>query len=379
MKITCAREKLLSAFQTVSPVVPTRPTPKVILKNLKLETGDNRATLLATDDQIAVRCEIDGLLVEQAGTTVLPTNRFGAILRELADEEIKLETYDRGTLIKGSRSEFRLPSEDPQEFPTVAPFAESKYHTLPARALREMIRRTIFATDDESSRYALGGLLVELAPDKLTLVGTDGRRMAVMEGKAEAVEGHAAPKGTQTIIPSRAMNIIERALGDEEGDCDLAVRGNDALVRAGRATIYSRLLEGRFPRWQAVFPKKSDVKKIDMVVGPFYAAVRQAAIVTGEESRGVDFRFADGQLSLAAEVSQLGESHVDLPISYDGPALSIKLDPRFLTDFFRVLEPDASIEAELRDEESAAVFSLADYRYVIMPLSPRTRSRVTNA
>lgn len=370
MKLTCPREKLLLAFQTVAPVVPSRPTTRPILKNIKLEAADNRATLLATDTEIAVRCEINDILVEEVGNTVLPTSRFGAILRESSDDDLVLTTDDRGTLIKGSRSEFRLPSEDPLDFPPVAPFTETKYHKLKAGLLKEMIRRTVFATDDESSKYALGGVLLELDDSKLTLVGTDGRRMAVIEGEGEAVEGHSPPKGANTIVPSRAMNIIERALPDDDSEVDLAIRGNtDVLVRCGNATIYSRLLEGRFPRWQAVFPQKDSVNKVDLVTGPFFSAVRQAAIVTGEESRGVDFRFGDGQLVLAAEVSQVGESHVELPISYDGPPVTIKLDPRFLVEYLRVLEPDQSVTVELRDAESAAVFNVDTYRYVIMPLS----------
>ncbi|QGJ70904.1 DNA polymerase III beta subunit [Planctomycetales bacterium 10988] len=369
MNLVGEREKLLSAFQMVSPVVPSRTTHP-ILQNIKLEADGDHGYLLASDSDISIRVKVDGLQVEEAGSVVLPTSRFGRILRESSDEQLKLKTEEKTTLIKGSRSEFRLPGEDPQEFPTIAPFAETRYHEIPAKNFREMIRRTVFATETESSRFALGGVLIELEEEKVTMVGTDGRRMAVVEGNAQAVGGHRTPEGGNSIIPSRAMSILERLLGDEEGAIQLAIRGNEVVVQTERATFFSNLLEGRFPRWQAVFPKQSEADCADLVVGPFFSAVRQAAIVIGEESHAVYFQFENGSLTLSAEPSQYGESKVELPVAYEGESLSIKLNPVFLTEFLRVLEPDRSLQAELRDPDKAVVFATEDnYRYVVMPYS----------
>ena len=122
--------------------------------------------------------------VETPGSAVLPIARFGSILRECTDDKLALETDGQGTLVRGERSEFNLPAENPDEFPTVAAFNEEKFHELAARLFREMIRRTVFATDNESSRYALGGVLLEMDGDKIIAVGTDGRRLAKMEGPA---------------------------------------------------------------------------------------------------------------------------------------------------------------------------------------------------
>ena len=192
--------------------------------------------------------------------------------------------------MRGERSEFKLPAENPQEFPAVAEFNEKSYHELSARLLRELIRRTIFATDNESSRYALGGVLLEMAADKITGVGTDGRRLAKMEVPATSVGGHQSGD-SMTIVPTKAMQLIERALTDGDAEIQVAARANEVLVRSPRATIYSRLVEGRFPKWRDVFPQRTGAVKIELTVGPLYSAVRQAAIVTSEESRGVDFTF----------------------------------------------------------------------------------------
>jgi DNA polymerase-3 subunit beta len=173
-----------------------------------------------------------------------------------------------------------------------------------------------------------------------------------------------------TIIPTRAMQLLERVLADNEENIQMAARENDVIVRSGGATIYSRLVEGRYPKWRDVFPRREGMVKIELSVGPFYAAVRQAAIVTSDERRGVDFTFGGGKIVLAGHGAELGESHVELPIAYDGADIGITLDPRFLNDFFKVLDPDRSFTMELRDAESAAVCSTEDgYAYVVMPLA----------
>ena len=248
-------------------------------------------------------------------------------------------------------------------------FEEQKYHEMPARFFREVIRRTVYATDNESSRYALGGVLIELSANGLTAVATDGRRLARQEGPAKSVGGHVSGDN-MTIIPTKTMQLLERALADNEENLQLAARENDVLVKSGRATIYSRLVEGRYPKWRDVFPRSEGMLKIELTVGPFYAAVRQAMIVTSEEHRGVDFTFGGGKIILAGHGAEMGESHVELPIAYDGSDIGITLDPRFLSDFLKVLDAEQTFTMELRNAESAAVCSTEDgYAYVVMPLA----------
>jgi DNA polymerase-3 subunit beta len=371
MKITCQRDKFLTAFQTAAAVAPSR-SPKPILQNVKLEVAADRATLIATDLEVGIRIDVTGIEVEAQGSAVLPVGRFGSILRESTDERIRLETDGQGTVVRGERSEFRLPGENPSEFPNVVSFNDERYFEVPVRLFREMIRRTVFATDNESSRYALGGVLLEFTGKGLTAVATDGRRLARMEGPGNAVGGfeQSASSGPATIVPTRSMQLIERALSDGDAELQIATRDNDILVRSARATIYSRLVEGRFPRWRDVFPQRNDSAKIEFTVGPLYSAVRQAMIVTSEESRGVDFQFADGNLTLTARAADAGQSHVELPIAYDGSKLAIMLDPRYVSDFLKALDTDRMVTFDIKDGENAAVLSTDDgYGYVIMPLA----------
>jgi DNA polymerase-3 subunit beta len=368
MKITLERDKFQSAFQTAAAVAPAR-SPKPILHNVKLEVTAEGATLLATDLEVGIRIQVQGIEVEVPGAAVLPINQMGQIVRESRDERLRIEADPQSTLVRGERSEFRLGAENPDEFPTVAMFNEDKFTELSARLFRELIRRTLFATDNESSRYALGGVLLEMNDKEIIAVGTDGRRLAKMQGPASSAGGHSTTDRT-TIVPMRAMQLMERALTDADGEVQLAARGNDILVRSPRATIYSRLTEGRFPRWRDVFPQRADAAKIELRIGDFYSAVRQAAIVTSDESRGVDFKFTGGMLELSGRAAEVGQSHVKLPIAYDGPEIGICLDPRYVSDFLKVLDPEKTFTLEIKNAESAAVcFTDDGYGYVIMPLA----------
>jgi DNA polymerase-3 subunit beta len=327
---------------------------------------------MGTDLEVGVRIEVPGIEVTSPGTALLPIARFLSILRESSDEKLDVEGDGRKVLVRGQRSQFYLPSEDPADFPEVAGFSEQNYHELPARFFHEVIRRTVFATDNESTRYALGGVLLELSPERIIAVATDGRRLAKQEGPAKAVgEAAAAGPGERTaIVPSRAMQLLDRALADSEETLQLATRENDVLVRSGPLCMYSRLVEGRFPKWRDVFPRAESTVRVELCVGPFWAAVRQAAIVTSDERRGVDFTFGEGKVVLTAHGAEYGESRVELPIAYDGASIGITLDPRYLNDFLRVLDAEQTVTLGIRDAESAAICSTEDnYAYVIMPLA----------
>lgn len=271
-------------------------------------------------------------------------------------------------MIRSGKSEFRLSAEDPAEFPPVASFTDDCYYMLPAQSFKQLIHRTIFATDVESTRYALGGVLVELSSDNVTLAATDTRRLAVVTStcRSHGVEG---VEKSSPVIPSKAMALIEKSIADDDEDVWIAVHDNDVLVKTGTSTIYSRLVEGRFPNYADVVPKESN-HTIELVVGPFYAAIRQAQIVTNEESRGVDFVFSDGQLTMNSIAAEIGQSTIELPISFTGDTLRISFDPRYISDFLRILDSGATIHLKLIDEEKAAVLQTDDsYTYVIMPLS----------
>lgn len=367
MKATYHREGFLSAVQLASAAVAARDV-KPILRNLKVITEPDRCTLMATDLELGIRLEVRGIRVEEPGEAILPAARTLAILRESTDEELYLDADGDRCLLKGQFNEFEMPSEDPANFPDVPAFAEEKYHELKAGDLREMVRRTIFAAATENPRYAVTGILWELEGDEARLVATDGRRLAVVQGLATGQGGHAT-KGQTPVVPTKAMALLERNLQDADERVRVSLRPNEVLFKTERAMVYSRLVEGRYPAYREVFPKKPTTK-IPLTAGPFHAAIRQAAIMTDEESKKVVFTFGKKNLTLQASGAETGRSKVEMPLDYDGKSLEIKFDPRFLTDMLRVLEPDAALTLELVDGSSPALLRCgANYSYVVMPLS----------
>lgn len=368
MKVRCVREPLLAALQSAQAVVPAR-SPKPVLTNVKLEADASGAVVSATDLEVGIRIVVDGVETSAPGAVLLPAGRLAAIVRESPPGTLfDIHTDGTATIVKAPRSEFRLPAEDPLEFPAVADFPSGSGFELTSALARELVRRTVFATDNESSRYALGGVLVEFADGKATAVGTDGRRLAKMQGPAGGSAGPSAD--ASPIVPARAMQLVERSLGGSDQPLEVAVRQSEILFRCGNTTVSSRLVEGRFPRWRDVFPTRPDSIRVPLVAGPLLAAVRQAAIVTSEQSKGVDFSFEPGQLVLSGRSSESGESRVELPIDHAGAAVRIKLDPRFVSDFLRVLDAETAVTVELTDAQSACVCTTDDgYGYVIMPLA----------
>lgn len=368
MKALCPREALLTACQLASVAIPSRDV-KPILKNLKMIAGPEGCTLLATDLELGVRLEVRSIEADVAGSALLPANRLVAILREAGDEKLALEATSDGSTIRGEGVEFELPGEDPAEFPDIPTFANDKYHELTAGVLREMIRRTVFAAaTKESARYTMTGILWEFEGETIRLVATDGRRLAVASGTATD-HGGGDTKGQSHVVPTKPMGLLERMLHDDEQPVRVCLRPNEALFQTERATIYTRLVEGRYPNYREVYPKKQTVK-VPVQVAPFLSAVRQAAIMTDEESKRVIFTFSKQKLTLQAHGAGTGRSKVEMPMEYDHKELKISFDAQFVIDMLKVLPTDAPLTLELVDANSPALFrSGTDYAYVVMPLT----------
>lgn len=367
MKAICHREGLLSACQLASVAIPAKDV-KPILKNLKAVATDGRCILMATDLEVGVRLEVAGLEIEEPGEAILPASKLIAILRESRDEKLSLEADANTCVIRGSSMEYEMPSEDPAHFPDLPTFTDEKFHEISAGTLRDMIRRTVFAAANETARYSMTGVLWELDEGVARLVATDGRRLALAQGVATGQGGHTT-KGQAPVVPTKAMNLLERNLNDESEPVRVCIRPNEALFRTGRAIIYTRLVEGRFPDYRQVIPKKHAVR-IELSIESFQAAVRQAAIMADDETKKVTFRFAKGLLTLEAKGPTAGRSKVELPIEYAGKALDINFNPGFVTEMIKTLPPDGELSLDLNDGGSPALFrSGANYSYLVMPLT----------
>jgi len=368
MKVVCHREGMLAACQLASVAIAARDV-KPVLRNLKAVVNDDRCTLMATDLELGIRLDVRGVKVEEPGDALWPTGRMVAILREATDEELTIEAGPDGCAVRGQANEFQMPGEDPAAFPDIPAFAEETYHEIAAGVLREMIQRTLFAVSaSEHTRFgATTGVLWELEAEQARLVATDGRRLALATGPAQGKGGHST-KGQMPVVPAKTMGLLERNLIEPDELVRVSFRPNEVLIKTERAMIYSRLVEGRFPDYRKVLPAKHNVK-LSLTSGPFQIAVRQAAIMTDEESKRVIFNFGKKKVTLEAQGAESGRSHVEMPLDYDGKAMKISFDPKFLLDMLRVVEPDTSLTMEMTDGASPAVLrNEPNYLYVVVPL-----------
>jgi DNA polymerase III subunit beta len=373
MKLKCQRDWLLSACQLVGVAVAARTT-KPVLSNIKAIAQDDALFLMATDLEVGVRYELRGVDVQRPGMAILPANKLISILRESSDADVLLDSDSNGTLVRTSSGRFNLPGGDPAEFPDIPAFDdEGKYHEIAAGALRTMIKRTAFAADktDATARWAVTGVLWEAENKVARMVATDTRRLALTQGPADIHGGDKDAKTNSHLIPAKAMQLLERSITDDGELIRVVLKSNEAMFQTGRALIHTRLVEGRFPPYRDIIPKKSGVK-LTLPVADFVSHVRQSAIMTDDESKRVEFKFEAGKLTLNAQGgADRGDSEVTMALpEYTGPTVEIAFNPQYLIEMLRAIDSEATVTLEMTDGQKPAVFRLGEqYTYLIMPLT----------
>ena len=204
------------------------------------------------------------------------------------------------------------------------------------------------------ARYTMTGALWELEKDHVRLITTDGRRLAWVKGSASVKGGHAI-KGQGPVVPTKAMQLLDRNFSDDQESVRVCFKPNEVMFKTERAVVYSRLVEGRFPDYKMVLPKKH-TSSVKLSVDGFHAAVRQAAIMADDEVKKVIFKFGSKKLTLQAQGSVSGRSKVEIPIEMDGPGVDVAFNPVFISDLLKVLPGDSEVLLELNDSASPAVF-----------------------
>lgn len=368
MKIIFHREGFLSACQLVNVAVASRNVNPV-LQNIKVVADDNRCTLIATDTEVGIRMDVRSVTVEEPGSALLQADKTLSILRESGDEELTIVADESGVTITGKRAEYELPSEDASIFPDFPEFSSDGSSEVDAAILRELVKRTIFAVanPEKTTKWgATSGVLWEAEGTSIRLVATDGRRLAYSDGTASAREGT-----TTTVVPIKAMTLLTKNV-QEDGKVQVSFRTNEIMFKTERSTIYSRLVEGRFPNYKQAMPKSPTVK-VPLVGGPILQAVKQAAIMTSAESSGVILAFSKGKLTLRARGVDTGSSKVETEIEYDAKPMEISFDPKYLIDMLKVFDSEAKFTLDLIDSNSPAVFrnEAVDFAYVVLPLVVR--------
>lgn len=352
--ISLSTSSLKAALAAVKPAVSAR-SPKPVLLNVHMGDG----FLTASDLELQITTPID-----YAGDPILlPFARLQAILNAASGDEVTIEPKGESCVLQIGNGSWTLPTQPAAEFPAWETGKLEPIARLPADQFRRAVRQTVYATDKESSRYALGSVLVEMSAGTLTFVGTDGRRLSAVE-----VEVDQATDDSTTLIPAGAIEVMAALAAYSADAVQLEASSTEAVATHNGTVVLARLVEGWFPRWRDVFPERDATASL-VLPAELLAATRQAAIVTSEQSKGVTFAITAEGMHLTAQSSEAGQSSVTCPVVEFGQAATFTLDPRFVCELVKSVDEDEPFEIEAIDAQSAVVFRSGDCKAVIMPLA----------
>lgn len=390
MKVICDRGALLEGINLVSGAVAAR-TPRPQLQCVKITAtktgGAGELVLSATDAEVALRLSISKVDVQKTGEALIPADKIRQIVSAEENEPtLTLETEGEAMHIRGADAHFKVFGYPSADFPPIPDFASAAAGTggapkakavitHPAGSLAELVMRTLFATARETSRYAINGVLLKRDGKRLELVATDGRRLAL--ARANLTGGEKDGKGVQCIVPTKALGMLQKLIQEHDEPVQIAITDNQILFSfgtagsPGRAVLVSNLVEGAFPPYEDVIPKDQD-KKVTFDRDVVTSAVRRAALLTNEESRGVRMAFKgkDKKLDLSSRAPEMGEANVSADLAaYDGEDIEIGFNPAFIVDALKILN-DPQVIMELKaPNKPGLIKSGTDFMYVVMPVN----------
>jgi len=388
MRVVCDRGALLDAVNVVSSVAVGR-SPKPQLACVKLAAdkdpdGAGDLTLAATDGEIGLRLHTARVDVERPGAALVPADKLKQIVAaQDAEPTLTLETDDRTLHVTGQDAAYTLLGYDPGDLPRVADRSDFGAEGLrvrfdfPSEQLAEMIGQTLFATARETTRYAINGVLVRRRGKTLEMVATDGRRLALARGPVPGAGKD--DEDVSCIIPTKALSLLQRLVDAEDETVTVAIGEQRALFALGvgddgqpRAVLSTTLVDGQFPPYEEAIPSDQSVRAtFDRDV--LSSAVKRAALLTNEESKGVRMSFSgeDRKLELSSHAPEMGEARVSVELKhYDGADVEIGFNPGFITDALRVIH-EHDVTMELRDGRHAGLIKSQNngFVYVVMPVT----------
>jgi DNA polymerase-3 subunit beta len=361
MKLSVSKEKLLQGLQTVQNVVSTRTTLP-ILSNVLLEASDGQLRLTTTDLDVGIRGAIEAA-VEKPGAATLPARRLFTIVRELPSAEILIEVDSKSVAsIRCGPSFFKILGLPQEEFPPLPNFEGAKTFTLRQKDLKDGLRKTAYAISTDETRYVLNGILFSFKDNKLTLVATDGRRLALVDVELEFPRSHEV----DLILPTKAVTELAR-LVSEEGDAKMSVSENQVAFEVDGTLLVSKLIEGNYPNYRQVIPAEAK-ERITLERESFLNTVHRVSLLSSEKSNSVKLVFSKNNIDIIANTPEVGEARESLPVAYKGREFSVAFNPEFLMAPLRNL-PNEEVFLDLIDEMSPGVIKVqSPFLYVLMPM-----------
>src|SRR3984885_6365441 len=366
MNLTISKEQILAGLQAVQNIVSTRTTLP-ILSNVLLRAEKDGVEFTATDLDVTVACSVEAK-VKKSGATTVPVKKLFGIVRELNGNEIDLETDEKNvTSVRSGSSYFKIHGLAAEEFPPLPKFKDDKKVGLQQETVRAMLKKTSFAVSTDESRYVLNGIFVSLKDGKMTLVATDGRRLALVDEEVEISEKSTG----EFIVPAKAINELNRLLQDK-GEVELKFGENQASFalkddKGFSVLLITKLIEGNYPNYRQVIPGEAK-ERIPINREELLQALRRAEIMTSEKANSVKMTFGKNQLAITANSPEVGEARETLAVNYKGKEMAIAFNPRYLIDPLAALSED-EVFIELIDELSPGVLKInGPFLYVVMPM-----------
>ncbi len=360
MKIEVEKNTLLGGIQKVQNVISSKSTLP-ILSNILIEAQQGKLKLTATDLDIGISCSIP-VDIQEPGIITIPAKRFGDIVKELPDDSVSINTKKNNLVTIETKScQFKIMGLPCEDFPKLPEFKEGGVIKIEQCVLKEMLILTSFAVSLDETRYILNGILFKINKNKLTLVATDGKRLAIIERELQ----QATEKDLQIIVPLKTIQELNRNLQDS-GELSMLLGNNQALFDLGAAVIISRLIEGEFPDYQQVIPPAAE-SKVNVNRENFLLAVRRAALLSTPDYQAVKLEVFKNKLVVSKSTPDVGESREEIPVEYQGKEIVIGFNPNYLIDVLKNLKED-KIAFELTDTEKPGVLRIEGYVYIVLPM-----------
>ena len=361
MKFSIVRSTFIEGLKSVQNIVAGKGSLP-ILQNVLIEAIGKDLTLTTTDLDISIKSKVECKVIE-SGLSTLPVKiLFAAILKAPEGEiEVEIDANDKATIKAGS-SRTTLHGKPEAEFPRLNTDEESCEYKLNSVVLKEMLRKTFYAASQDDTRRTLKGVLMSFKEGKLTMVATDGRRLAMVENEVE----FPSTAEKDIVLPSKAVQELIRSL-QAEGEIKITVQKNKIYFELGNVIIYSKLIEDAYPNYRQVIPQETkETINIDRQL--LLDALDRASVMTMDEAHSTKLIFEDNKLIVMSATSEVGDATDVVPIKYAGEKIEITFNPSYVMDPLKAIDDD-EVSFHLNNGHSPAVIRCSiPFLYVLMPL-----------
>jgi len=368
MELVVRKNDLLRELQLFQGIVERKNTIP-ILANVLMDAKGDQVSFLATDLEVGLRSKC-AATVSKSGSITLPAKKFFEIVKSLPETDIRIAEDKGGVKIAADRFDSRMQTLPREDFPTLPESGTTTTAMLPRSAVKEMVAKTQFAITGEDTRFFLNGALFVLKPDEMSLVATDGHRLALVTVPRDGKANKDAEE-SKAILPKKTLGELGRLLTDGDGDINYERGENHLFFDVGGRLLISRMIDGQFPAYERVIPKGND-KHIEFERDRLTNAVKRVALLSNERSRAVKIQVDKGKVDVTSSSPDIGEAKETLPVEYTGGAMQICFNAQYVLDFLSAVATDV-VSLDLKDEVSQAVMKPVgaegyDYTYVIMPM-----------